>query len=107
MNKLNSSQNLSKKATGGSNGKINSSKSSVGLNKSSNVVNSSKSSVGLNKSSNGLSSSGSVYDRLTDSKQYTGTHKHRFDADGKGRGVAGRDNASNNNVTSISQILRK
>jgi hypothetical protein len=49
---------------------------------------------------------GNVYDRLTDSSKYTGAHKLRFDADGKGRGKAGRDNASNNNVNDLSQILR-
>ena len=34
---------------------------------------------------------GSVFDRMTDSSQYTGMHKQRFDADGQGRGAAGRD----------------
>lgn len=34
---------------------------------------------------------GSIFDRLTDSSQYTGTHIHRFDATGRGRGLAGRD----------------
>lgn len=34
---------------------------------------------------------GSVFSRLTNSKGYPGTHKHRFDSDGKGRGLAGRD----------------
>ena len=29
--------------------------------------------------------------RLTDTGGYTGTHKHRFDKSGKGRGLAGRD----------------
>jgi len=33
----------------------------------------------------------SVFDRLTNSKNYTGAHKHRFDESGKGRGKAGRD----------------
>jgi len=32
----------------------------------------------------------SIFDKLTDPKQYTGAHKQRFDADGKGRGIAGR-----------------
>lgn len=31
-----------------------------------------------------------VVSRLTDPKLYTGSHAHRFDADGKGRGMAGR-----------------
>ena len=34
---------------------------------------------------------GNIFDRLTDSSQYTGAHKHRFDAQGRGRGQAGRD----------------
>jgi len=32
----------------------------------------------------------SIFDKLTDPKQYTGAHKARFDSDGKGRGIAGR-----------------
>lgn len=32
-----------------------------------------------------------VLTRLTDSSQYTGAHKERFDANGKGKGLAGRD----------------
>ncbi|EDV95763.1 tubulin polymerization-promoting protein homolog isoform X2 [Drosophila grimshawi] len=31
-------------------------------------------------------------DRLTDPSKYTGSHKERFDADGKGKGIAGRRN---------------
>jgi hypothetical protein len=34
---------------------------------------------------------GSVIDRLTDPRGYTGAHKHRFDADGRGRGLDGRE----------------
>ena len=33
---------------------------------------------------------GSVLARLTDTKRYTGAHKHRFDENGRGRGLAGR-----------------
>jgi hypothetical protein len=33
---------------------------------------------------------GSVFDRLTDHNKYTGTHKERFDKEGKGRGSQGR-----------------
>ena len=29
-------------------------------------------------------------DRLTDTTKYTGSHKERFDEEGKGRGIAGR-----------------
>jgi len=34
---------------------------------------------------------GGVFNRLCDSNQYTGAHKHRFNSDGTGRGIAGRD----------------
>jgi len=33
--------------------------------------------------------SGAV-DRLTDTSKYTGSHKERFDEEGKGKGIAGR-----------------
>ncbi|KAI9222437.1 hypothetical protein BC828DRAFT_26943 [Blastocladiella britannica] len=33
---------------------------------------------------------GSVFDRLTNTKGYTGSHRERFDEDGRGRGKAGR-----------------
>lgn len=36
----------------------------------------------------------SIFDKLTDSSQYTGAHKHRFDACGHGRGLAGRESVS-------------
>jgi hypothetical protein len=36
-------------------------------------------------------SGGNIFDRLTDSSQYTGAHKHRFDQHGRGRGLEGRD----------------
>lgn len=34
---------------------------------------------------------GSVFSRLTNPKGFPGTHKHRFDSNGKGLGLAGRD----------------
>lgn len=34
---------------------------------------------------------GDIYDRLTDSSSYTGSHKHRFDETGRGKGLQGRD----------------
>eukprot|EP01050_Picozoa_sp_SAG11_P007619 SAG11_NODE_641_length_8008_cov_2.916171_8_plen_201_part_00 len=34
---------------------------------------------------------GSIFERLTDPEHYTGTHKHRFDYEGNGKGLAGRD----------------
>lgn len=30
-------------------------------------------------------------DRLTDTSKYTGAHKERFDASGKGKGISGRE----------------
>lgn len=33
----------------------------------------------------------SIFERLTDTSAYTGTHKHRFDSQGRGRGISGRD----------------
>jgi len=47
-----------------------------------------------NQSKSSTSSSGSVFTRLTDSSQYTGGHKHRFDAEGRGRGLDGRDSVA-------------
>lgn len=35
-------------------------------------------------------------DRLTDTTKYTGTHKERFDASGKGKGKAGRETITSN-----------
>lgn len=32
----------------------------------------------------------SVLERLTNPSNYTGSHKHRFDSDGRGRGIVGR-----------------
>jgi hypothetical protein len=75
----------------------------------------SKSNLSSSKSSLNKSN-GSVYDRLTNTSQYTGTHKHRFDDSGKGRGLAGRDSVAlgngtaksyrGGNVHDLSQILR-
>ncbi|KAJ3085108.1 hypothetical protein HK102_000315 [Quaeritorhiza haematococci] len=38
-----------------------------------------------------------VFDKLTNTQLYTGTHKHRFDDDGRGRGMEGRDTPSKTN----------
>lgn len=35
-----------------------------------------------------------VYSRLTDHTKYTGAHKERFDAEGKGKGKAGREDTA-------------
>ena len=54
----------------------------------------------------------SIFDKLTDSSQYTGSHKARFDGSGNGRGMAGRDAASGieygggAKISSLSQITR-
>jgi hypothetical protein len=56
----------------------------------------------------------SIFDKLTDTSQYTGSHKERFDKEGKGRGLAGRDSLSKGGVGTyhggavhdISQIMR-
>ena len=45
-------------------------------------------------------SQGNIFDRLTDTSQYTGTHKHRFDDEGRGRGLDGRDYVSKGAGTS-------
>ena len=37
------------------------------------------------------SSKPSIFDKLTDTSLYTGTHQHRFDASGQGRGLDGRE----------------
>jgi tubulin polymerization-promoting protein family member 2 len=42
------------------------------------------------KSHHRRKSSGNIFDRLTDASTYTGSHKHRFDASGRGQGIAGR-----------------
>ncbi|KAI9351240.1 p25-alpha-domain-containing protein [Obelidium mucronatum] len=68
------------------------------------------------KNSSVSSSKASVFDRLTNTKDYTGAHKHRFNADGTGRGLAGRDSAPlgsggeskyrGGDVKDLKQILR-
>ncbi len=35
-------------------------------------------------------------DRLTDTSKYTGSHKERFDASGKGKGLEGRADVADN-----------
>jgi hypothetical protein len=90
--------------------RANVSKSTSSLSKSTTSLKASNSS--LNASKNSLTSknyaatqgSGSVFDRLTNTKDYTGTHKHRFDENGNGMGLAGRDTVAN--VKNLAQILR-
>jgi len=40
----------------------------------------------------------SIFDKLTDPSQYTGAHKERFNADGTGKGMAGRDSVAKGGV---------
>jgi len=40
----------------------------------------------------------SVVDRLTDTSKFTGTHKHRFDETGQGKGLAGRESVPKKEV---------
>ncbi|KXZ47017.1 hypothetical protein GPECTOR_38g253 [Gonium pectorale] len=62
-----------------------------------------------------MSAKPSIFDKLTDPKLYTGAHKHRFDDNGNGRGLAGRDRiakghgfiaGNSGNVNDLSQITR-
>jgi len=52
------------------------------------------------------SGSGDIFSRLTDPSKYTGAHKERFDKDGKGKGLAGRDMGNENRVADLSQLTR-
>lgn len=51
----------------------------------------------------------SIFDKLTDSSQYTGSHKNRFNSDGSGRGLAGRDSVRKGGVSGqdLSQMVRR
>ena len=67
----------------------------------------SKSSKSLDKldgNGNVKASADSVFDRLTDHTKYTGSHKERFDEEGKGKGKEGRVYGD---VHHIGEILRK
>ncbi|KAK7501006.1 hypothetical protein BaRGS_00007886 [Batillaria attramentaria] len=43
------------------------------------------------KAGGGGSKNAAVVDRLTDTSKYTGAHKERFDASGRGKGIDGRE----------------
>ena len=47
--------------------------------------------TGSHAGGSGSRGEGSVFDKLNDSTHFTGAHKHRFNRDGTGRGLAGRD----------------
>lgn len=57
------------------------------------------------KSTGTIPKGDNIVSRLTDTSKYTGTHKHRFDDDGKGRGLAGRDQP--NLTADLSQITNR
>jgi len=52
------------------------------------------------------SGSGDIFSRLTDPSKYTGAHKERFDKDGKGKGLSGRDMGNEGKVSDLSQLTR-
>ncbi|KAJ3223392.1 Tubulin polymerization-promoting protein member 3 [Clydaea vesicula] len=76
-----------------SNSSLKSSNTSLATKSTTNV---SKSNSSLNKPTTSTKTfttskpSGSVFDRLTDVKGYTGAHKERFNSDGTGKGISGR-----------------
>lgn len=53
---------------------------------------------GSDASSSGLQKAVTVggVSHLTDTSKYTGTHKERFDQSGKGKGIAGREDVTDN-----------
>ena len=55
------------------------------------VVSAIQHSQGRKQTSTAIATKGNVFDRMTDPKKYTGMHVQRFDADGQGKGAAGRD----------------
>jgi len=77
-----------------------------------------KSTSSINKPTSGYSTKqagASVFDRLTNVSGYTGSHKERFNADGSGKGISGRDAPAKGgapgtyrggDVKDLSQILR-
>jgi len=51
-----------------------------------------KTSTGTSPAKKTTAKANDIVARLTDTSKYTGAHKHRFDEEGKGRGLAGRVN---------------
>lgn len=99
-----STGSLHKNAATKSTGSMNTSNSSI--NKSSNQIN--KSSNQINKPATTSGGAGtSVFDRLTNTSGYTGSHKQRFNADGSGRGLAGRDTIAKGGGTTSTDGLAK
>jgi len=67
------------------------------------------SSLPMSKSPSKSPAKPSIFDKLTDSSQYTGTHKNRFNSDGSGRGIAGRDSIRKGGVSGqdLSQMVKR
>lgn len=111
-------QNPSKKAdTHSSNSSLHktTSRSLNSMNVSSSSLNKAGSSTSINKPSTASyttttttkTSGGSVFDRLTNTNGYTGSHKHRFNADGTGRGLNGRETINKGaSQDGLAKILR-
>jgi hypothetical protein len=67
-----------------------------------------KTTIAAKKPKAAASGGGSIFDRLTDTSKYTGAHKARFGADGRGRGLSGRDGGINQNPTaSLANLTRR
>ena len=51
---------------------------------------------------------GSVFDRMTDPSGYTGAHAERFGADGRGKGLDGRDSiAKGGNAAGLQNMVAR
>ena len=42
---------------------------------------------------------GTIFEKLTNHERYTGTHRHRFDEEGRGMGIEGRDRVAKGHGT--------
>jgi hypothetical protein len=56
-----------------------------------------------NLNSKGSGSSNNVFNRLTDSKAFTGSHNERFDDFGKGKGLKGRDTVKKDSMADMTE----
>jgi len=57
------------------------------------------------KQQQGDAASPNVVDRLTNTATYTGSHKQRFDEDGRGKGVEGRDATGANDKLIVGKVI--
>eukprot|EP00026_Physarum_polycephalum_P016380 Phypoly_transcript_17269.p1 GENE.Phypoly_transcript_17269~~Phypoly_transcript_17269.p1 ORF type:complete len:105 (+),score=23.55 Phypoly_transcript_17269:456-770(+) len=65
-------------------------KTSSGMEKSPSAGMEKTPSGGMKKTPSKKAGESDIFDRLTDPSKYTGAHKNRFDANGKGKGIDGR-----------------